>query len=230
MKRKGSARGTALAELAAAAAFVAVALVGTIAAIGSGSTLAKTTAETREAQRVAASLMEEIRSTDVDDLVATYHGATRTLDGVGKSSSGAADVVVQRIDNGLTMWAVYEVTRQAVDVDHTSAYGQHGPIMLEFVQQNCDNPSVFTGRPFGIHRVAMFAESFDDELARMETLGFPVAWVARTQAGGMRYAFADANAWLGHYIEIYEDNQGVRDFYAMVAAAAEDWDGSDPIR
>ncbi len=110
MKSTGRARGTALAELAAGVAFVAIALVGTIAAITSGSALAKTTAETRAAQRVAASLMEEVRATNVDDLVASYDGATRVLDGVGTSSSGAADVTVQRIDDATTMWAVYEVT------------------------------------------------------------------------------------------------------------------------
>ena len=110
MKRNGNAQGTTLAELAAGIAIVAVALVGTIAAIASGSALAKTTAETRAALRVASSLMEEVRATDVNDLVANFNGATRTLDGVGNSSSGAADIVVQRIDNGSTMWAVYEVT------------------------------------------------------------------------------------------------------------------------
>jgi hypothetical protein len=110
MKRRSTSGGTTLAELAAGIAFVAIALVGTIAAIGSGSALAKTTAETRAAERVAASLMEEIRATNVDDIVATFHGTSRTLDGVGHSSSGAADIVIQRIDNGATMWAVYEVT------------------------------------------------------------------------------------------------------------------------
>ena len=110
MQRKGKSRGSTLVELAAGVAFVAVALVGTIAAISSASTLAKTTAETREAELVAASLMEEVRATDLNDLVATFHGISRPLDGIGNSSSGAADVVVQRIDNGATMWAVYEVT------------------------------------------------------------------------------------------------------------------------
>lgn len=109
MQRKGKAQGTTLAGLAAGVAFVAIALAGTIAAIASGSTLARTTAETREAQRVAASIMEEVRATDVDSLVSTFHGVTRPLDGVGNHSSGAADVVVQRIDDGTTMWAVYEV-------------------------------------------------------------------------------------------------------------------------
>lgn len=110
MKRNGRAQGTTLAELAAGIALVAVALVGAIAGISSGSALAKTTAETRAAQRVASSLMEEVRASDIDDLVADFHGATRPLDGTGHSSSGAADIVVVRIDNGATMWAVYEVT------------------------------------------------------------------------------------------------------------------------
>ncbi len=110
MRRRDRNKGTTLSELAAGMAFVAIALVGTVAAISSGSALAKTTAETRTAQRVSASILEEVRAADMDTLVANFHGTTRALDGVGHSSSGAADVVVQRIDNGATTWAVYEVT------------------------------------------------------------------------------------------------------------------------
>jgi hypothetical protein len=31
-------------------------------------------------------------------------------------------------------------------------------------------------------------------------------------------------------IEIHADNEGLRDFFAMVRDAAEGWDGSDPLR
>ena len=47
---------------------------------------------------------------------------------------------------------------------------------------------------------------------------------------GPRFAFADATAELGHMLEIYEDGQGMRAFYAMVAEATRDWDGVDPVR
>jgi hypothetical protein len=40
----------------------------------------------------------------------------------------------------------------------------------------------------------------------------------------------DASASLGHDLEIHADCQGLREFFAMVRAAAEDWDGSEPLR
>ena len=47
---------------------------------------------------------------------------------------------------------------------------------------------------------------------------------------GTRFAFVDATASLGHMIELYEASEGLTGFYAMVRAAAQNWDGSDVIR
>ena len=52
---------------------------------------------------------------------------------------------------------------------------------------------------------------------------------ART-AGGQEFAFHDARHELGHLVELYEPSPAVRRLYAMVADAAADWDGSDPVR
>jgi len=120
-----------------------------------------------------------------------------------------------------------------VHFDHTSAYGQCGPIMIELVQQNNDAPSAFRDMyapgEEGLHHVASFVDDFDAEVARYAALGFEAANLATT-TGGTRFAYIDTTSLLGHMVEFYEDDQGVRDFYAMVAAAAVDWDGSDPVR
>ena len=113
--------------------------------------------------------------------------------------------------------------------DHTSAYGWHGEIMIELVQQNCRAASVFAGRPWGLHHAAYFAPDLDAELARLTRLGMPTAMTAATTAG-TRFAFVDANAELGHYLELYADNPGLRAFYEMVRGAAAAWDGRDPVR
>jgi len=41
---------------------------------------------------------------------------------------------------------------------------------------------------------------------------------------------ARSSAVLGHDIEIHADGEGLRGFFAMVKAGAEDWDGSEPLR
>jgi hypothetical protein len=114
-------------------------------------------------------------------------------------------------------------------LDHSSAYGQMGHLMVELVQQNDAAASVFADAPFGLHHAACFATDMDAELARLAALGCPTAMTARTSTG-VRFSFADARATHGHYFEIYEDNPAIRGFYEMVRAAAEGWDGTDPVR
>lgn len=52
-------------------------------------------------------------------------------------------------------------------LDHSSAYGQWGTVMIEFVQQNTPGPSAFhdiypegSGR-YGFHHVALFVDDVD---------------------------------------------------------------------
>jgi len=64
-------------------------------------------------------------------------------------------------------------------------------------------------------------------------------------ANGVNFAFVDGKADsreiapgvgiaspapLGHYLELYEDHPGIRDFYAMVEGAAKGWNGEAPLR
>ena len=43
-------------------------------------------------------------------------------------------------------------------------------------------------------------------------------------------SFHDASAALGHDIEIHAESAGLRDFFEMVRAGAEGWDGTQPLR
>ncbi len=119
------------------------------------------------------------------------------------------------------------------ELDHTSAYGQCGGVMLELVQQNNDGPSAFRDLygpgEEGLHHVATFSADIEAEIARYEALGFAAATVATAEAG-TRFAYIDTSAVLGHMTEIYQDEPNLRDFYAMVAAESQNWDGADPIR
>lgn len=118
---------------------------------------------------------------------------------------------------------------QPGDLDHTSAYGWQGNLMVELVQQNCSNPSIFKGRPYGLHHLAHFVDNLDDALARYAQVGIGTAMRAHT-TNGTAFAFADATRTHGHYFELYERNEGISAFYAMVRQAAQDWDGTDPVR
>lgn len=120
-------------------------------------------------------------------------------------------------------------------LDHTSAYGQWGDIMVEFVAQNNPGPSPFrdvypegSGR-WGVHHAAVFVEDVDAELARLAGQGAPCALRAE-MTDGFVFAFADTTATLGLMTELYAPAPVLVDFYAMVAQAAQDYRGTDPIQ
>lgn len=112
-------------------------------------------------------------------------------------------------------------------LDHTSAYGQWGDVMIEFVAQNNPGPSPFhdlypegSGR-YGLHHVAVFVEDVDTALAEFAARGAPCAFRAE-MADGFVWAFADTSSTLGHMTELYAPTPSLTGFYAMVADAARD--------
>ena len=120
-------------------------------------------------------------------------------------------------------------------LDHTSAYGQWGPIMVEFVQQNNPGPSAFhdvypegSGRS-GIHHVALFVDDIHAAIAEHNAEGQETALYAEMN-DGFAFAMIDARAALGHMIELYQPVPSLTGFYDMVAAAAKKFDGRDPVR
>ncbi|HEY2683838.1 MAG TPA: VOC family protein [Steroidobacteraceae bacterium] len=117
--------------------------------------------------------------------------------------------------------------------DHTSAYGQAGELMIELISQDDDAQSVlrerFARNESGIHHVASFVPDLEAALSEARTCGPAVALDACT-ATGTRFAMLDTVAELGHMLELYERKEGLLKFYQLVRRAAQDWDGSEPVR
>lgn len=123
----------------------------------------------------------------------------------------------------------------AAELDHSSAYGQWGDIMVEFVQQNNPGPSCFhdiypegSGRQ-GMHHVALIVDDLKAEMARFEAAGHEAALYAEV-APGVGFAMMDCVATLGHFVELYEPTPQLLGVYDLVRSAAQGFDGSDPIR
>jgi hypothetical protein len=116
--------------------------------------------------------------------------------------------------------------------DHTSAYGQWGSMMVELVQQHDDAPSavrdMYQPGQTGLHHVAHIVDDLAAAEAALEAAGIEQAQSA--MAGTTRFVFHDARPQLGYMLELYQTSPGLIGFYAMVAAAADGWDGSDPVR
>lgn len=121
----------------------------------------------------------------------------------------------------------------AAEFDHSSAYGQAGDVMIELITQHNEGPSairdLYGPDERGLHHVASFVDDLDAALAQQRIAGRGLALEAMTDRG-VRFAMVDAVATLGHMIELYEADDALRRFYAYVARAARDWDGTEPLR
>lgn len=122
---------------------------------------------------------------------------------------------------------------QPVDLDHSSAYGQWGDVMVEFVQQNNGAPSVFRDMypdgGQGMHHVALIVDDMRAAMRGFEAAGHEAALYAEV-APGVGFAMMDCVATLGHYVELYEPTPQLLAVYDLVRSSAQDFDGNDPIR
>jgi hypothetical protein len=119
------------------------------------------------------------------------------------------------------------------EFDHSSAYGQAGDLMIELITQHNDAPSalrdMYAPTQMGIHHMACFVPDLAQALADFRQRGVAVALDART-ATGVEFAMLDVVAERGHMLELYEPSADLTRFYDFVRRAAQNWDGSRPLR
>ncbi len=123
---------------------------------------------------------------------------------------------------------------QKATLDHTSAYAQAGPIMLEYTQQNNDGPSAFTDMypdgQEGIHHVAIFVDNMVAAMRHLNAKDCATVTHYFTRAGNVEVAFVDTRSILGHMVELYQPVAVLTGFYDTVARAAQTWDGKELFR
>jgi hypothetical protein len=109
---------------------------------------------------------------------------------------------------------------------------QAGPVQVELIQPKMSGPNVYRDSvppgSDGYHHTAYFTDDLDAEFARFAAMGVEVA----TQAtfGALRYAYFDTRDLVGCMTEVLEHDADLEGIFKMVADAAVDWDGSDPVR
>lgn len=117
--------------------------------------------------------------------------------------------------------------------DHSSAYGQLGSLMVELTLQHNEGPSVFRDlygpHEEGLHHMAIFAQSLDEDLAAFARGGYSTAHYA-TLSSGYAFAMVDLTNTLGHFIELYEYTPPLQALYQNIRAAAETLDGTRLLR
>ena len=117
--------------------------------------------------------------------------------------------------------------------DHASAIGKWGPIFLELMQLHEVTPELeprlYTGGAGGSN-IAHIAYIVDDPAAeseRLEAGAMPKFLYLRQ--GPIQISLHDAPL-LGHAIEVHENTDEIKGLFALFAAHAEGWDGSEPLR
>ncbi len=118
-------------------------------------------------------------------------------------------------------------------LDHSSAYGQWGDVMIELVAVHGDAPSVFSdllpgGRP-GFHHVALIVDDLPSAMAEFEAKGMAEGFYGEV-APGVGFAMMDATASFGHFVELYEGSPVLLGIYEHVRNAAQGFDGTDRVR
>ncbi len=107
--------------------------------------------------------------------------------------------------------------------------------MIEFVQQNNLGPSPFhdiyaedSGLQ-GLHHLAIFVDDLKQEIKNYNEQGIETALYAETKTG-TAFAMMDISRTTSHMLELYEPSDTLVGFYTMVADAAKNFDGNNPIR
>lgn len=119
------------------------------------------------------------------------------------------------------------------EVVQSIAMANTGDLQVELIQQADDTPSIFTEflaeHGPGFHQIAYWAEDFDEAIRSAEGAGLPVVWSGGDE-NTVRFAYLEPPAGPVAIVEIMVLNDITRAMAELVRSAAQDWDGSDPVR
>jgi Glyoxalase/Bleomycin resistance protein/Dioxygenase superfamily len=117
---------------------------------------------------------------------------------------------------------------------HNSAFGYCGGGAIELMEVLSLAPEGvqkgFSGPRPRIHHVAYVVPANEVADVRRSLHERGVSQYLSSQLGEVETTLHDASTALGHDIEIHVDNEGLRNFFAMLKEAADGWDGSQPLR
>ena len=125
---------------------------------------------------------------------------------------------------------VYRGTPANADV--SIALANSGDLQIELIYCEDDSPSVYkefldAGRE-GVHHFGMMPVNYEETCAQYRKLGHAAAFECKV--GGAPLTYFDTVDSIGHFIELWDNNETFKEMFLMVEDAAKGWDGSDPIR
>jgi hypothetical protein len=108
-----------------------------------------------------------------------------------------------------------------------------GHMMIELIQQQNTEPSVFTevihARGYGLHHQAIAVKDFDAQVAAYRARGYEIAFECVTGIPN-RVAYFDSKGEFPFFIEVLEATQMLERVFLGVYQHAARWDGTNPVR
>lgn len=106
-------------------------------------------------------------------------------------------------------------------------FAQNGDMNVELVELVSAGPSafrdMFPGRQYGVHHAAIFCDDYTQVRDGFSARDMVVASEFETVFGA-RICYIDARERIGHMLELYPENEIIRDMYARTRFEAERWD------
>lgn len=131
---------------------------------------------------------------------------------------------------GLGQRVVYR--GEPCEVTLSLAMANSGDLQVELIQQEDETPSIFTeflaANGEGFHQLAWWADDFDATMDAVRAAGWPVVW-SGGEEGGVRFAYFEPPTGAS-IIEVMEATETSAGMATFVRDAAENWDGTEPIR
>lgn len=119
----------------------------------------------------------------------------------------------------------------AVEADVSYAFGYLGDLMIQFIQQHDDQPSIYRDMyrdgEEGFHHVAYLVSDFAAERQRLLDLGFELA--CELFADGVNAAYFDTRAVTGGFTEIHGDPPHIKRIFEGWRRAHAEWRSGDPV-
>jgi methylmalonyl-CoA/ethylmalonyl-CoA epimerase len=112
------------------------------------------------------------------------------------------------------------------------AFCQAGPVQIELIQPTSTGPNMYRDSypegTEGYHHQCYFTDDLDRDFAHYAALGVEVA--VQATFGSLRFAYFDTRHLIGCMTEVMQHDEAVEGMFKMIADAAIDWDGTDPVR
>jgi hypothetical protein len=128
----------------------------------------------------------------------------------------------------------FECRGVAGSPDISIALANSGDLQIELIQQHCDTPTLYkefldAGRE-GLQHVSSWVADYDEAVERITGAGHGIGQRGTMQEGVIKFVYFDTEMHPGTVFEVSNMAGDLAYIPQMVADAARDWDGADPVR